>query len=59
MCCVFRITSMSQEFPKSMQLKKGDRKVVTVEDAINDCIVVSMIYQNRKFYGALMDTSKR
>ncbi|XP_002131293.2 PWWP domain-containing protein 2A [Ciona intestinalis] len=39
-------------------LKKGDNVVVTIEDAIEDCLIVSFIFQNKRFSGALMDTTK-
>ena len=50
---------MSVNFSLPRQLVKGDKRVVTIEDFVSDCIVVSLIYQNRKYCGALMDISKR
>uniref|UniRef100_H2Z2V2 PWWP domain-containing protein n=1 Tax=Ciona savignyi TaxID=51511 RepID=H2Z2V2_CIOSA len=39
-------------------LKKGDNVVVTIEELIPDCLIVSLILQNKRFTGALMDTTK-
>ena len=50
---------MSQKLNLPRILKKGDKKVITIEEVVTDCIIVSMIYQNRKYCGALMDTTKR
>ncbi|CAK8689039.1 unnamed protein product [Clavelina lepadiformis] len=41
------------------QLKKGDNMVVSIENVFQDCLIVSLIHQNKKFCGALMDTTKR
>jgi len=50
---------MSQSVNLPRLMRKGDKKVVTIEEVVTDCVIVSMIYQNRKFCGALMDTTKR
>ena len=54
-----KLLNMSANLCSPMKLSKGDKKVVTIEDVISDCIVVSLIYQNKRFCGALMDISKR
>jgi len=41
------------------QLKKGDSIHATVVEVAPNCIVVSFLYQQRKFCGALLDTTKR
>ena len=51
--------SKKLSLPTIPALHKGDKKVVSIEEVVTDCIVVSMIYQNKKFCGALMDTTKR
>ena len=40
-------------------LKVGKEAVVTVENVINDCVVVSLTIGSRKFTGALLDVSKK
>ena len=42
-----------------IKLKVGEKAVVTVENVINDCIVVSLVVGNRKFIGALLDITKK
>nr|CAB3265327.1 PWWP domain-containing protein 2A [Phallusia mammillata] len=52
---------MPQKRKTRQTLKKGDNVVATVEDIVHnhDCLIVSFIFQNRKYCGALMDTSKK
>ena len=50
---------MSTKVKSHKMLKVGDKIVVTVENAIQDCVIVSMVFQEKKFCGALMDTTKK
>ena len=50
---------MSLKGNSQKMLKVGDKVVVTIENAIHDCVVVSLVLPHRMFYGALMDMTKK
>ena len=50
---------MAPSRKNSKCIKVGEKRVVTIEHAIDDCVIVSMVFQQRIFSGALLDTTKR